>query len=187
MEFILHYRGELKANGSPEDKHRIRQCLHLQLKQLWGQPPLKHFQELLHPPSGENDIRVIREVGGFQFAPLMGKKLNFLAELEITLLRPGAPGNIVQGGGDIDNRLKTLLDALAVPPHPNALPQGISPADGETPFFCVLDDDGLITKLSVRTAGLLEVTRSPSEVELMVLVRTITVVKEMGIAGLDNI
>jgi len=106
--------------------------------------------------------------------------------LEITLLRPGAPGNIVQGGGDIDNRLKTLLDALAVPPHDNQLPRN-PPAADETPFFCVLEDDGLITKLSVNTERLLESTNSPSDVELTLLVRTKILVRETGIGGLDNI
>jgi hypothetical protein len=186
VEFSLHYRGELKSNGTPEDKHRIRQRFHPQLKELWEQPPLKHFKELLVPQS-EKGLGVIRQLGAFQFAPLLAGKLNFLAELEITLLRPGAPGNIVQSGGDIDNRLKTLLDALAIPPHPNALPRDIKPADGETPFFCVLEDDGLITKLSVHTDRLLEATRSPLEVELTVLVRTKKLVKEIGIGGLDDI
>lgn len=186
MEFILHYRGELKSNGTPEDKHRIRQRFHPQLKELWEQPPLKHFKELLEPKS-ETGFSLIREVGAFQFAPLIACNLNFLAELEIMLLRPGTPGNIVQRGGDIDNRLKTLLDALAVPPHSNALPRGIKPADGETPFFCVLEDDALITKLSVHTDRLLEGTISPSEVELTVLVRTKKLAKEIGIGGLDDL
>lgn len=187
MEFILHYRGELKANGSPKDKHCIRQRLHPQLKELWKQPPLMYFEELLVPQSNRNRFGIIRQLGAFEFAPLVASNLNFLAELEIVLLRPGTPGNVLQTGGDIDNRLKTLLDALAVPPHPNGLPKGINPVDGETPFFCLLEDDGLITKLSVHTERLLEPTRSPSEVELTVLVRTKKFAKNIGIAGLDDI
>lgn len=94
MEFILHYRGELKSNGTPEDKHRIRRRLHPQLKELWEQPPLKHFKELLEPKS-DIGVSVIRQLGAFQFAPLLACNLNFLAELEIMLLRPGTPGSIV--------------------------------------------------------------------------------------------
>jgi hypothetical protein len=52
----------------------------------------------------------------------------------ITLLRPEAPGNIVTQGGDIDNRLKTLLDALKVPNLPNALPTGAVPEADESPL-----------------------------------------------------
>lgn len=182
MEFILHYRGELKSNRGPEDKHHIRKAFHPQLKKLWEQPPLVHFPELLESQNG-----VIREMGAFKFAPLFALNFNFLAELEIMLLRPELPGSIVQSGGDIDNRLKTLLDALAMPSQPNALPQGVGPDEGETPFFCVLENDCLITKLSVHTERLLEPTNLPSAVELTILVRSKKFVKERLYGGLDDI
>jgi hypothetical protein len=186
LEFTLHYRGDLKSNAGAVDKHHIRQRLHPQLKELWTQPPLSHFAELLslHPEFG---FTILCDLGPFKFAPLFSCKLNFLAEVEITLLRPGIPGDIVQHGGDIDNRLKTLLDALSMPSQLTALPPGIQPVDGETPFFCVLEDDRLITKLSVHTDRLLEPVNSPSEVELTLLIRTKKLVKIRGIAGLDDI
>jgi hypothetical protein len=46
---------------------------------------------------------------------LVDSRSNLIAELEITLLRPGLPAGIVVRGGDIDNRLKTPLDALKMP------------------------------------------------------------------------
>jgi hypothetical protein len=114
-------------------------------------------------------------------------KVSLLAELEITLLRPGLPGSIVLHGGDIDNRLKTLFDALAVPSQLQALPQGAMPSGGENPFFCVLGDDRLITKVSIQTERLLEDTTSPNEVELMVLVRTKKVPNEVNVMGFEDI
>lgn len=184
MEFVLHYRGELKSNGGAQDKHRIRKTFHPQLKMLWDQPPLKYFRELLDP--SENGT-IIRELGDFRFAPLFALHLNFLAELEITLLRPELPGGILQSGGDIDNRLKTLFDALAMPSQLNAMPGSIQPSDGETPFFCVLEDDKLITKVSVQTHWLLEPVGSLSEVECTILVRTKKLIKERIHGGLDDI
>ena len=184
MEFVLHYRGELKPNGGAQDKHHIRKIFHPQLKTLWDQPPLKHFREILHP---SEKYTVIRKLGDFTFAPLFAQHLNFLAELEITLLRPEIPGSIVRNGGDIDNRLKTLLDALAMPSQPNALPSSAKPDNDETPFFCVLEDDKLITKISVQTYSLLEPVVSSSEVECTVLVRTKKLVKERGFGGLDDV
>lgn len=47
MEFTLHYRGPLKANGAPKDKQLLRRHFHTQLKILWQQFPLKERQELL--------------------------------------------------------------------------------------------------------------------------------------------
>ncbi len=59
--------------------------------------------------------------------------------------------------GDIDNRLKTLLDSFTMPDQ-NQTPDG-SPDTGETPFFCLLEDDKLITGLAVKTDRLLRDAR----------------------------
>jgi len=69
---------------------------------------------------------IIQDVGDFQFAPLVNNKLHMTADLNITMLRPGRPGSLITHAGDIDNRLKTLLDALKVP-EPGALPKDARP------------------------------------------------------------
>jgi hypothetical protein len=102
----------------------------------------------------------------------VSEKINLIAELSITLLRPEAPGSILTQSGDIDNRLKTLFDALKVPTEPTALPNDEKPGDGENPFFCLLEDDNLITKVSVNTDRLLDKVASASEVVLMIHVHT---------------
>jgi hypothetical protein len=167
MEFALHYRGKLSPKATAAEKHRIRQHFHPQLKKLWEDPdsPLKCY-----PLHLQRDA--IQQVGAFQFAPFVCKWANLLAELEITLLRPEPPGGIVQYGGDIDNRLKTLFDAMAIPSQLQQLPPNAEPAAGENPFFCVLDDDRRITGLTIHTERLWEPVTSPDEVELLLLVRT---------------
>jgi hypothetical protein len=57
--------------------------------------------------------------------------------------------------GDLDNRVKTLIDGLRPPRNSTELGNAVSPAAGETPFFCLLEDDDLVTKLSVNTDTLL--------------------------------
>ena len=74
-----------------------------------------------------------------------------------------------------------------MPSQPTALPTGVEPLDDETPFFCVLEDDRLITKLTVQTDRLLEPVNSPSEVELTVLVRTKKLVKKRALGFVDDI
>ena len=115
---------------------------------------------------------------------MVAEKLQLVAELEISLLRPEPPGQIVNQGGDIDNRLKTLLDSLTVPSSPNALPNGAQPFRGEDPFFCLLEDDNLITRLTVTSDRLLEPSLNPSEVIVQIHVRTKHVVVLMGTIGL---
>jgi hypothetical protein len=71
------------------------------------------------------------------------------------MLRPDAPGSLIKSG-DIDGRLKTLFDALRMPgPDENEL-AGASPTDDENPLYCLLQDDRLISKVTVQTDLLLE-------------------------------
>lgn len=172
MEFILYYRGELKANGGSADKHKLRQQFHPQLKALWEQLPFGEYKELLLRPRPQAlDVCLLRAVGEFTFAPLVSESIYMVAELDILMLRPEPPGKIITQGGDIDNRIKTLLDALKIPDS-NALPKDATPRNDENPFYCLLQDDKLITKLAVNTGQLLEPNVLRNEVVLMIHVQT---------------
>ena len=59
---------------------------------------------------------------------------------EIFMLRPEVPGAIITQGGDIDNRLKTLFDALRMPQNENELPKDEIPGTDEVPFFWLFPD-----------------------------------------------
>src|SRR5712675_1742218 len=156
MEFSLYYRGPLRANADATEKHRRRKLFHQQLKVVWSQPPLDDEHDLLNPIHGPKNTCILKSLGAFQFAPLITEPLFLVGELEITMLRPQPPGSIVTRGGDIDNRLKTLLDALSMPPEVGALPDGVEPDPEESPFFCLLEDDKLLTRVSVATDRLLD-------------------------------
>jgi len=56
----------------------------------------------------------------------------------------------------LDNRVKTLIDALRMPKGANELKGNETPACGEDPFFCLLEDDDLVTSLSVESDMLLD-------------------------------
>ena len=172
MEFTLVYRGPLKANRGATDKHVLRQVFHKQLAILWSQQPLIGYRELVDPNVARRHECLLRDLGQYQFAPLVSPSLALIAELRITLLRPEPPGSLITQGGDIDNRMKTLLDALRMPRVKNEIPKSASPAQDETPFYCLLEDDNLVTKLTVATDRLLEPTSSPSEVHLLIHVTT---------------
>ena len=70
--------------------------------------------------------------------------------------------------GDIDNRLKTLFDALRMPQIGEKLGD---PQEGEDPFFCLLENDSLITKLTLATDLLLEPDRNVNDVRLVLTVK----------------
>jgi hypothetical protein len=146
MEFTLIFRGKLRANGSPTDKQNIRRSIHRQMRLLWQQQPLaSHARYLIEAPPEPGGIALIQQLGGFRIAPLVSSQLAIVAELNITFLRPEAPGALITQGGDIDNRIKTLLDALRIPKVMSELPPNDAPQMDENPFFCLLEDDNLVT------------------------------------------
>jgi hypothetical protein len=106
------------------------------------------------------------------FAPLIVAEMHIFAQLEVTLMRPEPPGHLITQGGDMDNRLKTLFDALTMPRHTNALPSDASPGPDQTPFFCVLEDDNLVTTLAVRSEQLLEPNPASGLVDVSITVET---------------
>ena len=181
MEFRLFYRGLLKSNGSPLEKQAIRRQFHPQLKKLWNEEPLCNYAETEKPPEGYVDTstnyldeteetNLIYPLSNFKFACLVSERLNTHAELDILFLRPESLGRIIKTGGDIDNRIKTLFDALRRPIISNEISKDDSPRDGEDPFHCLLSDDALISKVTVATDRLLD-SSTPNETVLIIHVR----------------
>lgn len=166
IEFTLFYNGPLKANGNPKQKHSIRQTFHPQLKTLWTQEPLCNFNDFISTETSGNNTLICKR-GKFVFAPLVSHALHLAAEIDVTLLRPEPPGAILSRGGDLDNRLKTLFDALKVPAV-DEIPKREFPQEGEDPFFCLLEDDKLITRVSVDTAQWLGASEEGAKVVMLV-------------------
>jgi hypothetical protein len=187
MHFTLYYRGLLKSNRGPAEKQALRRHFHHQLRELWTHKPLSGFRnQLLDKARSDQSLNILRTVQGFEFAPLVCTKVSLVAELRITLFRPQAPGDLVGTGGDLDNRLKTLLDALKIPSEPNALPRGDIPGPDESPFYCLLEDDKLVTGLTVKTDRLLEPNLDPNEVLALIHVTTRYVEVFFGTIGLGQ-
>jgi hypothetical protein len=181
MDFRLYFKGHLPAEtNSPrtKDKHRIRRYFHPQLRELWNtHPNLK--EQMRRPllldevdesqaggdgrrqarwhPSGKPWIEHLAEEynrDGFRYIPLV-RKNGLQCSLDILFLRRDPPGGIVsRGGGDIDNRIKVLFDALRITENASEL-CGAKPEDGEDPFFCLLEDDSLISEVTITTDRLL--------------------------------
>lgn len=177
MEFRLVYRGPLKGSNDKDHKHAIRRQFHPQLKELWKQMPLKEWLRVdpeMEFSRIEESVRTqygglefSRSIGAQKYVPLVRSDLELIARLDITLLRPGQPGALITQGGDIDNRLKNLFDALRIPLDDSEVPGEFKPDETEKPMYCLLENDSLITAVSVTTDRLLEQV-DPSEVLLVV-------------------
>lgn len=173
VEFRLVYDGELlganKTNTRSDHKHAIRSVFHEQLKVLW-----EKNSALNQWPSWEmNNRRTMRDrlaahfvFNGVSYVPLSWDGLGVACRLDILMLRPESPGHTLIRGGDIDNRLKTLFDALRIP-KVGEIAEPLR-EDG-SPFYCLLQDDSLINHLSVTTDFLLE-DAGQNEVKLVITV-----------------
>jgi hypothetical protein len=113
---------------------------------------------------------------GGRFVPLVSERGGFTCSLEILFLRRDSPGNLIQSGGDIDNRVKVLLDGLRMPKSPAELGNHSIDSADENPFFCLLEDDKLITRISVTTDRLLVPQRANEKVNDVFLVIDVVVV-----------
>jgi hypothetical protein len=91
---------------------------------------------------------------GFNFLPLVTEDLCLRCSLDILFLRREEKDFILQGG-DIDGRLKTLFDSLRMTDKQDELPPRAAPEQDENPFFCLLQDDKLISEVHVTTGPLL--------------------------------
>ena len=173
MYFTLTYTGDLKANAGIKDKHKLRKAFHSQLNVLWQQEPLVDHKAFYDKSNKVyRDVDLNRKVGSFRFVPLVSPDLHLVCSLKILMLRPEPPGSLITRGGDIDNRLKTLFDALRIPKNENELSKDAIVGPNENPFFCLLEDDNLVTKVNVETDRLLTSAKNTSQVHLYIRVET---------------
>jgi hypothetical protein len=91
--------------------------------------------------------------GQYRFVPLVTGELSLRCKLDMLFLRPEEPRYIIQSG-DLNARMKTIFDALRIPTTEQ---EGGSspPGPDETPFYCLLEDDTLISDVAIRTDQLL--------------------------------
>lgn len=187
MKFTLTYDGPLPASANSsktKDVWRIRKDFHPQLLDLWeNHPALKgcmkrfprraraiitgqHHSHSDTPPgaSGPTPAEYIElsapiEKHGTQFLPLVRETYALHCGLAIIFLRQEPPGRVYQGG-DLDGRIKTLLDALAMPQHSE---QVLSDNEAPAPIHCLMEDDGMASSIEVRSERLLTGTNHPKD------------------------
>ena len=160
-------------------KQRIRKVFHGQLKQLWQTNKFLRGQrvsfEELHatPMNLQNSLGIVMgrppermplsaaiatntpRLYSYRFVPLVCEVFWLQCNLDILFLRRDHPPSVLNAG-DLDNRVKTLIDTLRMPKSANELAGHETPADGEDPFFCLLEDDNLVTGLMVEADTLLD-------------------------------
>ncbi|MCL2749057.1 MAG: hypothetical protein FWE50_03195 [Alphaproteobacteria bacterium] len=151
MKFKLLYFGELRTNPKKRSQHiaNIRMQFHPQLKKLVEHSPWNNLQKYMMPNPVKSPIST-KHIGGIDWNPIITPNLKLLAELDITMMHPEIVG---LARADVDNRMKTLLDALRCPQNEHEIGENTPRNIGA--IYTLLDDDHLVTKISVNTSHLL--------------------------------
>lgn len=172
-----HNDASPKAMSLASHKHAIRRHFHKQLKHLW-ETDWFLSNHTVHPkmygverpasdnaarfaPSPSEKISLLEAVAhnhrehGYRFVPLVRKDWRLICSIHIVLLRHDVPNSAISAG-DLDNRVKTLIDAMRKPSNLSELYGHETPGCGEDPFYCLLEDDKYITGFAVESDRLLK-------------------------------
>ena len=181
MEFRLTYEGKLASTRSNADKgyfankvkhkHEIRKKFHNQLKLLWSTHPVtKHmidYRDNDGKPSFLDKICITEN--NFTWLPLITEKMAWECDVNVLYLRNGARGSVLNES-DIDNRIKTLLDALKMPKR-GEIHRDEKPSEDEEPFYVLFDDDKVVSRLSVETDTLLSPTGEDKQIDSRLVIK----------------
>jgi hypothetical protein len=154
MRMTLTYRGPLppRQRGVSPVKAELRRAFHPQI----------HVQ--LAPRLGPDGAkRATTEVDGHAFVSAAHPDLGTVVELDVLLLTAPSRSRI----GDLDNRLKALVDGLTRPANGQQMQDFRVPDEGG-PTFCLMDDDRLVRQLRVDYRPWHERTGSPGEALVIV-------------------
>jgi hypothetical protein len=152
VRFSLTYDGPLLSAGEKntrvKHKNELRAFFNTQVLAV---SMLGDFGRFQMDQSKVASMR--REFRSIPFYCLVPRTLEASCSLTIKLMRSERPGDIVHGG-DLDNRLKTLLDALRMPTNDNeVIPEVYSETIRQhgPGVFCLLEDDSLVSDLNIST------------------------------------
>lgn len=168
MRFRLTYKGALKSNADGATKASIRAIFDQQLRRVWEQEPLDSFNDFrdaarrTNKQPGEIYLGVTK--GAVEFMPIVSPDVKLRAEIDVLILGNTPPGHIVDAGGALDNRVKTLLDALTIPSQAAVLDK--PGEDGRV--YCLLSDDKLVSRVAIESDRWLEI--EPRDRDVLVVV-----------------
>jgi hypothetical protein len=188
LRFSLKYEGELKSTTDRRtrvaDKNRLRWHFSDQLEALLCRGDFSRIQTRNREPDNETgngitlDLSKIGggEIKGVYYIPVIDRTFIAVCSLAIRLDRSERPGSLFEhgndGDGDLDNRLKTLLDALRVPHNENEARQHETEPNKRT-CVCLFEDDSMVTALNIETRpSLRPLPRGHVELTIDVEIRT---------------
>ncbi|MEF2072865.1 hypothetical protein [Consotaella aegiceratis] len=134
-----------------------------------GHSPLHEYHE--DPPKypiqqGFEDLTAPIDRKGVKFRPLVRSSMDLTCSLEILFLRQEDPGSLLKEAGDLDNRIKTFIDALEMPQ------EELEGDEGNDVNYVLLENDTLVRGITIDSERLLMPDQDfPNQVHLVVKVK----------------
>jgi hypothetical protein len=119
-------------------------------------PELPDYNEPVRPlQPGQTDYCAPIPVSGASasYIPIVRRSLYLAAAVDVLFLWHEEPRSLMQQGGDLDGRLKTLFDALKMPDPKDSNYKGARPT--ADPLYVAPEDDALISDFSIKSGSLL--------------------------------
>ncbi len=162
MEIILTYRGKIPAKRSNLTAiWDMRKEFHSQLIKLWGRQPFDVLKEW-------NETDFAKTIYGQKFIPLYGRKVGIGVSLDIKLLTGMPIQKSILEAGDLDNRIKRIIDGLRAPAQKGEL---LTSREQAT-WHCLMDDDNAVINLNA-SMGTFLASDDPSESFAFIRVRPV--------------
>ncbi|SMQ85562.1 hypothetical protein SAMN06295905_2849 [Devosia lucknowensis] len=170
MEIVLTYRGRIPSKASNKSAiWDMRKSFNHQLRKLWGKEPfdvLKKWEDSNFTAGGA-EFRIHQ--GEQLFVPLYGNLIGVGVDLDIRLLAGMPTQKAVLSSGDLDNRIKRIIDALQAPAQVGEHIDGLEP-NGR--WHCLVDNDSAVVGLSAKLGAFLD-GGDPSESFATIIVRPV--------------
>ncbi len=146
MEFVLTYKGRIPAKASNRDvMWDMRRSFDRQLRKLWGKPPFTILAEWEASDFAGGAPNFLIKRGTQTFVPLYGMNVGVGVSLDIKLLTGLPERKPVISAGDLDNRIKRIIDALRAAANNDELAEDLPPASR---WHCLMDDDSSVLSLT---------------------------------------
>jgi hypothetical protein len=162
VEIRLTYRGRIPSKRKDVGAvWEMRKSFSAQLEKLWGKEPFSILKEWEDSDFAAGAPRFTRTVGDHTFVPFYGRRVGIKVKLRILLLTGLPQQQQTIQNGDLDNRMKRVIDAL------RAVPQGqTSELDSSLPchgrWYTLMDDDSDVVEVTAALGPYLE-SSDPSE------------------------
>ncbi|WP_224705097.1 hypothetical protein [Devosia aquimaris] len=153
MEIILTFEGRIPAQRSDMGLiWEMRSAFSEQLRKVWGKAPFDVLKRWEDTNFSAGAPKFIRSTGGHTFVPIYARSVGVGVDLDITLLTGMPDQKPVLSAGDLDNRIKRIIDGLRIPKGHGELLAELPPAGR---WYCLLEDDDAVLSLQARLGAYL--------------------------------